>query len=524
MLIGNKHSKINVALFYIPNEGSKYWYNTIMEDIENDIFEQQTKNDCPMFIMGDLNARTGLLKDCIQTDDACPDPNWNNTTNERYNQDKKTNNNGKALIEICNNLNLNIINGRFGADKNVGKFTCSTYNGSSTIDYILTSDSLLDKIKEFDIHDFDPCLSDVHSAVSCVISETVNWHAPSTYGLEKEDVYTKKLNKLNWNVSTQQHYENGFDIEEVNNINFLIEDLLSGDNTSTLNTDAIVEKINTLIVSTAEISGAITTNKPKHNKPTPRQPWFDSDCRRKKKEYKRFTRRSKLSPDHPVRKRISKDYKKFIQGKRQKFNSNLNEELSKLNSRNPKAYWDIIKKASRKNTNEKYPAVEELSKHFQKLNTNNEDNCFLPDNIPDNEYINDDITIKEIKTLISKLKNNKACGTDNIYAELIKNAPEEMFHLITNFFNLILNTGDVPEIWTHGIIAPIHKKGARSDPNNYRGITLLCVMGKLFTAVLNSRITSFLDATGTIGPEQAGFRAEYSTNDHIFVLHSLIKL
>ena len=72
---------------------------------------------------------------------------------------------------------------------------------------------------------------------------------------------------------------------------------------------------------------------------------------------------------------------------------------------------------------------------------------------------------------------------------------------------------------------PLYKnKGERSDPDNYRGITLLSCMGKLFTALLNYRLTKYLDATGTIGDEQAGFRHGYSTIDHIFTLHAIIDL
>ena len=61
----------------------------------------------------------------------------------------------------------------------------------------------------------------------------------------------------------------------------------------------------------------------------------------------------------------------------------------------------------------------------------------------------------------------------------------------------------------------IRKKGNPSDPNNYRGITLLSCLRKLFTAVLNERLTSYLEDNNMIGDEQAGFRNGHSTLDHI---------
>ena len=56
---------------------------------------------------------------------------------------------------------------------------------------------------------------------------------------------------------------------------------------------------------------------------------------------------------------------------------------------------------------------------------------------------------------------------------------------------MILNTGKFPLSWTEGIIIPIHKKGDKSDPSNHRGITLLSNFAKLFTCVLNQRITTW---------------------------------
>ena len=102
---------------------------------------------------------------------------------------------------------------------------------------------------------------------------------------------------------------------------------------------------------------------------------------------------------------------------------------------------------------------------------------------------------------------------------------EVILHLITDLFNLILQKGIVPNEWGIGIIKPIYKnKGDRSNPEFYRGITLLSCLGKLFTAVLNKRLTDYLEKNDIIGEEQAGFRKDYNKIDHIFVLKSITEL
>ncbi len=66
------------------------------------------------------------------------------------------------------------------------------------------------------------------------------------------------------------------------------------------------------------------------------------------------------------------------------------------------------------------------------------------------------------------------------------------------------------------------KKGSINNTNNYRGITLLSTIGKLFTRVLNNRLTDWAEQYYVYIEAQAGFRKHMSTVDHIFVLHSLI--
>ena len=123
------------------------------------------------------------------------------------------------------------------------------------------------------------------------------------------------------------------------------------------------------------------------------------------------------------------------------------------------------------------------------------------------------------------MKSGKACGIDNVRNEFLKNCSQDMVLFITDLFNFVLNSGIILLDWCIGLIIPIYKKKeCENNPDNYRGITLLSCVGKLFTAALNCRITKFLELTGSLGDEQAGFREGFSTMDYVFVLHSIINI
>ena len=68
------------------------------------------------------------------------------------------------------------------------------------------------------------------------------------------------------------------------------------------------------------------------------------------------------------------------------------------------------------------------------------------------------------------------------------------------------------------------KKGSPADPDNYRAITSVSNLGKLFTSLLNKRLNKYADNIELITKVKAGFRKWYSTLDNIFILHSLISI
>jgi hypothetical protein len=86
----------------------------------------------------------------------------------------------------------------------------------------------------------------------------------------------------------------------------------------------------------------------------------------------------------------------------------------------------------------------------------------------------------------------------------------------------MLSTGEYPVKWGEGIIAPIFKKGNIDDPTNYRGITLINILAKIYSQLLLDRLTTWSKQYDQIHNNQFGFQKGKSIVDCIFILHSVI--
>ena len=146
------------------------------------------------------------------------------------------------------------------------------------------------------------------------------------------------------------------------------------------------------------------------------------------------------------------------------------------------------------------------------------------ENIENNLILNSELTGEEILKCILKLKNNKASGDNKIANEYIMATADLLLPVYVKLCNLFFDTGIIPDSWLTGNIHPIYKgKGDNLDPNNFKPITILSCFGKLFTSVLNDRLTYFPEKFSIICSNKRGFRKNYSTKDNIYILRTLFE-
>ena len=116
------------------------------------------------------------------------------------------------------------------------------------------------------------------------------------------------------------------------------------------------------------------------------------------------------------------------------------------------------------------------------------------------------------------MKCGTAGGMDRLETEMFKLTTKsvELVPIMTNLFNCSLNQSIVPQQWKDVIITILHKKGDRRVCDNYRGISLINVIGKIFERLISNRVISYCETTpGILPSSQYGFRADRSTQDCI---------
>ena len=96
------------------------------------------------------------------------------------------------------------------------------------------------------------------------------------------------------------------------------------------------------------------------------------------------------------------------------------------------------------------------------------------------EALDCDITVDEVKKTIRSLSRYKACDYENNVADFFIDACDFISPLLCSMFNNMFTNCVYPASWSKGVIVPQYKKGDKSDPDNYRDITLVNGTAKVF--------------------------------------------
>ena len=116
-----------------------------------------------------------------------------------------------------------------------------------------------------------------------------------------------------------------------------------------------------------------------------------------------------------------------------------------------------------------------------------------------------------VRKLLAKINERKAAGLDNIPSRLLKMAGNIIAPSLTQIFIKSINTGIFPTEGKLAGVTPIFKKGKRYDPNNYRPISVIPTVAKIFEKIIYDQLCDYLNDNNLLTHYQSGFRSLHST-------------
>ena len=121
------------------------------------------------------------------------------------------------------------------------------------------------------------------------------------------------------------------------------------------------------------------------------------------------------------------------------------------------------------------------------------------------------INVQEVVTLVKGIDGGKATGLDNIPCKLLKIAADVVAPSLTCMFYQSLLTGIYPSDWKLAKVTPIFKNRSKSDLNNYRPISVIPAVAKIFEKIIYDQLYNYLNGNDLLTSCQSGFRSLHST-------------
>jgi len=125
---------------------------------------------------------------------------------------------------------------------------------------------------------------------------------------------------------------------------------------------------------------------------------------------------------------------------------------------------------------------------------------------------------------IAKIDDTSSPGNAGISPKILKLAPDILVPVYTSLFNSCIEKGAVPHEWKSAIVSPLFKnKGVNSDMNNYRGISVLSPLSKVFEKLLNESLPTLTNTTSCLKANMASVKVTHAKRRYTSLSQTLIQ-
>lgn len=139
---------------------------------------------------------------------------------------------------------------------------------------------------------------------------------------------------------------------------------------------------------------------------------------------------------------------------------------------------------------------------------------------PTSDIYNIEINIDTVIALLRKLDPSKGAGPDNISSKFLIKCASSIALPISILFSKSLSQGVVPRVWKSAFITPVHKKGSKTEVTNYRPISKLCIIAKIFERIIYNQLYPAL--SNSFSTFQHGFLRGRSTTSNLILFNDYI--
>ena len=275
--------------------------------------------------------------------------------------------------------------------------------------------------------------------------------------------------------------------------------------------EAIQNKLNELIRRYVPLQKTSQKNDPQ---------WMDSEIKKLIKKKREAWKKWKQRGTENLREEY-KNCEKEVKNKILKKKNKVERDIVKYRTSNPKMFYRFINNARTTRSkvgplkNDKGEIVIDPKEQAEMLNSYlasvfTRMDCPPPSLEREKEECGMDevqMTEEKVKSVIENLDENAAAGPDGIPPFLVKQLKDELIEPLTTLFQASIEQSRIPDEWRLAVVTPIYKnKGKKSDPCNYRPVSLTSVIGKVMERVVKEQLTTYLEKNGLISDAQHGFR------------------
>ena len=360
-----------------------------------------------------------------------------------------------------------------------GEYTNITENGCSIVDYILAEPELFDVVDKFSILDVPETN---HLPLMCKL----NIQFQNTTALAENDSFVNTMNtshvpKFKWKRNEVPHFIST--LSDASSFEAL-ESLYNIDDTDL---DEAVKVFTGVLQRAAEPMSVKTRNR-KQNSKLLQPKWWNNECAVLKTRKYDALKKFKLTNDNAdlqAFKELRSEFKNMCKIKSSEWKNKLRARLIDCKS-NPTEFWKTVKSVSKEYLqpsnlitpsewfnyferllNQDVKIDEEFSDLVTGFTATHDAECGIcnghEQGSAELQDLNEPISEEEILKCIREMSNGKAAGVDGIVIEMLKCSSHITMPYLKHIYNRVLVTGVFPKQWCQAVLAPLHKKGAKSD-------------------------------------------------------------